>query len=222
MTMTTLQVGDRQTGLTRSRYDRLAPLYDAIQWPMERRARGWRQQLWSRVAGDRILELGIGTGSNLPFHPPGKTIIGVDLSPRMLERARRRAERVRAPLQLVEGDVQELPFADGSFDSVVATFLFCSVPDPVRGLSEARRVLVSGGQLLLLEHVLTKQRALRWVMRRLDRLTVRFSGAHLDRNTVDNVRAAGFGEVREHDLMFDIVKAIEARRGVTRAVMSIG
>jgi phosphatidylethanolamine/phosphatidyl-N-methylethanolamine N-methyltransferase len=217
MTINSLLAGDRRTYLTRSRYDRLAPLYDAIQWPMERRARAWRQQLWSRVAGDRILELGIGTGRSLMFHPPGKTIIGVDLSPRMLERARRRAERLRVPVQLVEGDVQKLPFADGSFDSVVATFLFCSVPDPVRGLSEARRVLAPGGQLLLLEHVLTEQPVLRWVMRRLDGLTVRLSGAHLDRNTVDNVRAAGFGEIREHDLMFDIVKWIEARRGVSES-----
>jgi phosphatidylethanolamine/phosphatidyl-N-methylethanolamine N-methyltransferase len=213
MTTSSMLAGDRRTALTRHRYDRLAPLYDAIQWPMERRAAAWRRQLWSRVAGDRILELGIGTGKNLPFHPAGKTIVGLDLSPRMLERARRQAERLRAPVQLVEGDVQQLPFANASFDSVVATFLFCSVPDPVRGLSEARRVLAPGGQLLLLEHVLTEQPALRWVMCQLDRLTVRLAGAHLDRNTVDNARAAGFGEVHGHDLMFEIVKWIEARRG---------
>jgi phosphatidylethanolamine/phosphatidyl-N-methylethanolamine N-methyltransferase len=216
MTTSSMLSGDRRTDLTRNRYDRLAPLYDAIQWPMERRARAWRRQLWSRVVGDHILELGIGTGKNLPFHPAGKSIVGLDLSPRMLERARRQAERSSAPVRLVEGDVQQLPFADASFDSVVATFLFCSVPDPVRGLSEARRVLAPGGQLLLLEHVLTEQPALRWVMCQLDRLTARLAGAHLDRNTVDNVRAAGFGEVHGHDLMFDIVKWIEARRASAR------
>lgn len=216
MTTNSLLAPDRRTSLTRSRYDRLAPLYDAIQWPMEHSARAWRRQLWSRVAGDRILELGIGTGSSLPFHPPGRVVVGIDLSPRMLERARRKAERLQRPVRLVDGDVQQLPFADSSFDSVVATFLFCSVPDPVRGLSEARRVLVPGGQLLLLEHVLSEQPVLRWAMRHLDRLTVRLSGAHLDRNTVGNVRAAGFGEIREDDLMLDIVKAIEARRGVSQ------
>lgn len=200
-----------QARLVRKRYDRIARIYDVLEWPMERGARHWRRQLWSRVTGDRILELGIGTGKNMRWYPPGTAITGLDLSPRMLERARRRARSSSIGIELVEADAQQLPFADASFDTVVATFLFCSVPDPVRGLEEARRVLVPGGQLLLLEHVLSRGPALRWLMQRLDPLAVRLSGAHINRDTAANVRAAGFGGVEEQDLALDVVKLIEAR-----------
>ena len=209
------------TRLVRRRYDRMAYVYDVLEWPMERSARHWRRQLWSRVACGRVLELGIGTGKNMPWYAPGTEVTGVDLSPRMLERARRRAQGSGIALEVVEADVQALPFPDASFDSVVATFLFCSVPDPVRGLQEARRVLVPGGQLLLLEHVLSRGGVLRWLMQRLDPVTVRLSGAHIDRETVDNVRAAGFRIVEEDDLVLDIVKRIEARPVDARAPLEV-
>jgi SAM-dependent methyltransferase len=129
----------------------------------------------------------------------------------MLERARRRAARLGSSARLDVADVQALPFPDASFDTAVATFVFCSVPDPVLGLRELRRVLKPGGRLLLLEHVLSERPWLRGLMRRLDPLPYHLWGAHLNRETVQNVRTAGFADVRATDLSFDIVKRIEAR-----------
>jgi len=209
-----LTVDRRETELTRSRYDRIAPVYDLLESMMELRVRSWRRELWSLVRGDRILELGVGTGKNLRFHPCGKGITAIDISEKMLLRARRRAAKLGARVRLEIADAQVLPFGDASFDEVVATFLFCSVPDPVQGLCEARRVLRPGGRLLLLEHVISELPVLRPLMRWLDPIPVHIWGAHIDRDTVENVRAAGFEDVESRDRSLDIVKVILARAPV--------
>jgi len=201
---------DRATLLTRMRYDRIAPIYDAVEWMMEWRARRWRRDLWSRVRSGSILELGVGTGKNISYYPQRREIVAMDISDRMLARAHRRAKRSGTPVQLQLGDVQRLSYPDASFDVVVATFLFCSVPDPALGLTEARRVLKPGGQLLLLEHVLSRRPVLRPIMRWLDPIPFHVWGAHIDRDTVENVGSAGFAEVRDTNLSLDVVKRIEA------------
>lgn len=200
-----------ETDAVRHRYDRIAPIYDAMEWLAEFRFSRWRADIWSRVEGDTILELGVGTGKNMPYYPDQRAITGIDIAPQMLERARRRAEREQIDTELLEADAQDLPFDDDSFESVVCTFVFCSVPDPVRGLREARRVLVPNGQLIMLEHVLSHIPALGTLMKWFDWLPSHVWGAHIDRQTVDNVRKAGFEEVEENDLFLDIVKRIEAR-----------
>ncbi len=200
----------RETEITRRRYDRIAPVYDAIEWVMELRVRRWRRALWERVEGRKLIELGVGTGKNLPYHPAGVQVTAVDLSPKMLERARRRAERLGSTVELELADVQQLPYPDGTFDVAVATFLFCSVPDPVLGLREARRVLKPGGKLFLMEHVLSEIPVLRGLMRFFDPIPVRVWGAHIDRETVGNVERAGFRHIRTTNLSLDVVKRIEA------------
>lgn len=200
-----------KTETIRYRYNRIAPLYDPLEWMMEWRYVPWRRALWGLVGPGRVLEVGVGTGKNLPYHPPGAEVTAVDFSHRMLERARRRAAQLGSTARLELADVQALPYPDATFDTVVATFVFCSVPDPVRGLKELRRVLKPGGRLLLVEHVLSERPGLRWLMRLLDPLPHHLWGAHLDRETVKNVAAAGFAEVGAVNLSLDIVKRIEAR-----------
>lgn len=178
--------------VTRARYDRLAPLYDLVEWLPERsRISDWRARLWRLVPAHRVLEVGVGTGKNMPFYPAGATVSAVDISPKMLARATHRAARLGLDVRLHLMDAQALAFPDAAFEAAVATFVFCSVPDPVQGLRELRRVVRPGGHLYLLEHMRAEHPILGRVMDWLDPVVVRVLGAHISRRTVDNVRAAG-------------------------------
>jgi ubiquinone/menaquinone biosynthesis C-methylase UbiE len=209
--MATSRDRERATARARARYDRIAPMYDRMESLMEAGGfRLWRARLWSRVHGPRVLELGVGTGKNFPYYPAGVQVTAIDFSPRMLERAERAAQGDDVAVTLLLADAQALPFPDASFDTVAATFVFCSVPDPVLGLREAHRVLAPGGQLLLLEHVLSHKPVLRPLMRLMNPLVVRMYGANISRETLANVERAGFTIERAETLALDIVKLITA------------
>lgn len=96
----------------------------------------WRARLWRHASPGRLLEVGVGTGKNMHYYPPEATVTAVDISPGMLARAARRAARLGRDVRLHLMDVQALEFPDAAFDAAVATFVFCSVPDPVLGLRE--------------------------------------------------------------------------------------
>lgn len=179
------------TARTRRRYQRIAPFYDAMEHLAERRCRPWRRRLWSMVRGPEILEVGVGTGKNMPYYPAGARVTAIDLTPGMLRRARKRAEAPGLDLDLRLGDVQALEFPDDRFDSAVASFVFCSVPQPVLGLRELGRVVKPGGRILLLEHMRSDRPGLGALMDRLNPLIVRLIGANINRSTVDNIRRAG-------------------------------
>ncbi|MBU2547100.1 MAG: methyltransferase domain-containing protein [Proteobacteria bacterium] len=141
------------TEAVKRRYDRLARFYDLLEGPAKSiRFGGWRARLPNRVTGLRALEVGVGTGKNMPFYPAGGQVTAIDFSPGMLARARARADTLGIEVDLRQMDVQSLFFEDRTFDTAWATFIFCSVPDPVRGLEEMRRVCKADGRLLLLEH----------------------------------------------------------------------
>lgn len=200
------------TEIIRRRYDRIAPFFDLFEGLMERMAfRTWRALQWSRVQGGTILEVGVGTGKNLPFYPAHSNITAVDFSQAMLERARIKARARNLTVDLRWMDVEQLDFPDARFDAVVGSFVFCSVPDPEKGLAEIHRVLKPGGQLVLLEHVLSERPWLARLMQMLNPLVVRLVGANINRRTVQNVAASGFAIERIGDLS-GIVKLIEARR----------
>lgn len=196
---------------TRRRYDRIAPIYDLFSVISELRISRWRRALWNRVTEGPVLELGIGTGKSIRHHPAGLEVVGIDISERMLARARRRARRTSSSVRLVLADAQALPYADGSFATVVTTCVFCSIPDPARALAEARRVLRPGGRLVMLEHVLSHRPRLRRWMQWLDPIPAALWGAHIDRDTVDAVGRAGFADVETAPLWLDVVQLIDAR-----------
>ena len=179
-------------------YDRVAAVYDLYTAPMEamggRRA---RRRLLARARG-RVLELGVGTGLNLPYYRPGTDLTGIDISSRMLARARRRADRLGVSVELEVADIETLPYPDESFDTVTATCVFCSVGDPVRGLREAARVVRPTGQVLLYEHVRPTNPVLGAVADVVSPLTRRLFGPELNRPTEHNVALAGLRIVELH------------------------
>ncbi|MEA3439471.1 MAG: class I SAM-dependent methyltransferase [Chloroflexota bacterium] len=110
------------TSITRSRYQRIAPFYDLIETLPEKFYTSWRRRLWPLVQGPDVLEVGVGTGKNMPYYPHDIRITAIDLAPGMLERARIRAQELELDVDLGLGDVQSLDFPDASFNTVVATF----------------------------------------------------------------------------------------------------
>jgi ubiquinone/menaquinone biosynthesis C-methylase UbiE len=202
--------GRRASATVARRYDRIAFLYDLYDAPMERLGGERRRRRLLANARGRVLEVGIGTGINLALYPTGVRLTGVDISSHMLARAAGRAAALDAKPALVRGDIERLPFADRSFDTVVATCVFCSVADPVAGLRELTRVVRDGGRILLLEHVRPTNPALGLLADAASPLTRRVMGPALNRRTEENVLAAGIRlvEVRREAIWREMIGAV--------------
>ena len=189
------------------RYERIAPLYDLWNAPMERFGLDSRRRRLLGRARGRVLEAGIGTGRNLEHYPNDVELTGIDVAERMLERSRLRADALGRTLELRRADVERLPFAGASFDTVTAACLFCSVPEPVRGLAELRRVVRADGQVLLLEHVRPRNRLLGLLADVVSPLSRRLFGPSLNRRTEENAQSAGLElvDVRREGIWREIV-----------------
>ncbi|MBC8463634.1 MAG: class I SAM-dependent methyltransferase [Deltaproteobacteria bacterium] len=193
------------------RYNRIAWVYDWIEVPMEMmRFAQWRARFRDHIVGPRILEVGVGTGKNFPYYPKDAQVVAIDFSPRMLAKARKRALKQETKVELHEMDVQDLKFPDHAFDTIFATFVFCSVPDPVAGLQELHRVCKPDGRLILLEHMRPANLFMGLFFDLLNPLVVRMVGANINRKTIDNIHKAGWHIKIEEHLSSDIVRWIEA------------
>lgn len=167
----------------------------------------WRIQIVSQVSG-KVLEVGVGTGTNLPYYPQNVELTGIDFSSGMLRYARKKAENLDFVVKLLEMDAQQMDFPDNTFDFVLATCVYCSVPDPVLGLKEMRRVCKPEGKVLLLEHMRSENPLLGAVMDVLNPLTVGLSGVNINRRTLDNIANAGFVIEENERLMGSIVRKL--------------
>ncbi len=153
----------------------------------------YRTRVASGAAG-RVLEIGIGSGLNLPFYGPDvRQVIGIEPSSELLKLARDAGRRSARALELVEGTAEALPIDNASIDSVVTTWTMCTIPNVGRALAEMHRVLKPEGRLLFVEHGRAPEASVRWWQDRLTPTWTRLSGGcHLNRAIEDVVRAAGF------------------------------
>lgn len=154
----------------------------------------------------RVLEVGVGVGSNWPYLSSDIEYVGIEPNEAMLERALKHARGEGRSMELQAVDVQAMPFPDASFDAVVATLTFCSVPDSAAGLREIRRVLKPGGEFRFLEHVRARRRIGARLQSLVKPLTRRFGGGcEWDRDTLSAIGAAGFAisDVRHNRLAFN-------------------
>lgn len=200
------------TDRVRAVYDRQAPFYDRVIAVAEALLFSGGREWACRQAQERVLEVGIGTGRNLPCYAPDVEVSGIDLSPAMLTRAEDRAKQLGRTVDLRVADAQHLPFADASFDTVLATLTLCSIPDEVAAVAEMARVMRPGGRLVLLDHVASPSPAVRRIQRILDPLFVRLAEDHLLREPTDAVRRAGLVIESQNRSRLGLVLRLTARK----------
>jgi ubiquinone/menaquinone biosynthesis C-methylase UbiE len=204
---------EKATEIAERRWNRTSSFYDYMMVFMERiRLRKYRRLFWSRVESSRVLEIGVGTGKNFPYYPTDAGIDAIDFSEKMLEHANNRAKKQKVKVHLQQMDVQNLDFADNTFDTVAATMVFCSVPDPIRGIREVERVCKPGGKVVLLENNFSSIPVLAWFVKLANPLVMRIIGADFNRNPVDNVAKSDLIVEKVTDLGRGLWKLIEARK----------
>lgn len=192
---------------TQRKWDKASRTLDLFSYAEDRRLGPHKRRLFSKMSGATLM-VAAGTGNDFKFFPKDMNVVAIDISPKMIERAAPRATAYTGSIELREMDVCALDFPDGTFDTVVTACTFCSVPKPILGLRELRRVLKPGGQILMFEHVRSAVGPLAILMDLMTPLFSRF-GPELNRDTVGNVQKAGFRLRRVENVYLDVVKIIE-------------
>jgi ubiquinone/menaquinone biosynthesis C-methylase UbiE len=196
--------------VTQGKWDKLAANFDVMAGNgAEKRWLPKKRELFSQMHGD-VLFLALGTGLDIVAFPPGQSITAIDISPKMVEQAAPRVAAYDGTIDARVMDVHELDFADGQFDQVFTSCTFCSVPNPVAGLRSLQRVLKPGGELFMFEHTGSRVFPFNLMMKLMSQLTERV-GPSMSRQTVANVREAGYELLSVENLFLDVVKIIKAR-----------
>ena len=194
-----------------SKYNRISPIYEFIDLPLELLFfRKWREEALSGLSG-KVLEVGMGTGRNLKYYPPGCSVTGIDNSKGMLEQAGEKAANMRN-VNLLLMDAEHMEFPDNSFDYVVITFVLCTIPDPVKALKEMRRVLKPSGELIALEHVHSSYPLIALFEDLINPFLFFLLGDHTTRHTLKNIEEAGFTVKEAKKMAFkDVFRKIRAK-----------
>ena len=191
-------------------WDRLSRRYDLLLAPLELLfLRRWRRRVVAAVGGAHyVLEVGAGTGLNFRHYAPDARGVATDLSLGMIAAA---AKRTRPPgVKIVVADAERLPFRDSTFDVVIATLVFCSVPDDIAGFDELRRVLAPAGRFTALEHVRPPRlggRLFDW----MNRWTSAHFGDHINRRPSETLSRHGFEVELVHNKAGAVFQFIVAR-----------
>ena len=169
----------------------------------------FKTALFKHMQPGKILFAALGTGLDIQAFPPRMTITAIDISPEMLRRAQQRIGNYPGEIEAELMDVHEMPYPDGRFDQVFTSCTFCSVPEPVAALTALNRVLKPGGGLYMFEHTGSLYFPFKYMMDLMQVIT-RKIGPDMNRDTVGNVKAAGFAVTEVNNLFLDIVKTIKA------------
>ncbi len=196
---------------TAQKYDRGSKNYDLFELPAEKLLFSrLRKKAFLEISG-KILDIGVGTGKNLPYYPEEAEVTAIDFSSGMLEKAVKLKSRLGlSNVKLIKMDVQDLKFDNDSFDFVISSFVFCTVPDPVRGLVEAYRVLKPGGSAIFIEHMKSDSSLINIILSTMNLMTVPMMGTYMNRETQKNIENAGFRIEKVEKHLFDIIRVIMA------------
>ncbi|MGM7682982.1 class I SAM-dependent methyltransferase [Cytobacillus sp. Hm23] len=190
----------------KKRYNRVSRIFDSMDRMIKE---SWRKDLLKNVKGN-VLEVGVGTGANFLFYPDDIHLTGIDFSPGMLKHARNKVNTLSLPYQVTlnEMDAQQMDFPDNTFNYVIATCVYCSVPDPVKGLKEMGRVCKKDGKIIMLEHMRSENEIVGKMMDILNPITVNTWGANVNRKTLDNINSAGLLIEEKDDLFYSIIRKL--------------
>ena len=202
------------TAIIQKKYNRNARFYNIMESFVEKGLYSkWRRKYFSPLRG-KILEVGIGTGANIDYLDNQARITGIDFSEKMLEKARQKLVKSgRKNINLKQMDVEDLDFEDNSFDYVITSSVFCSVPDPVKGLREIKRVLKPTGKLIMVEHVLSNNKLIAFFENLLNPLVRFITGVNINRNTKLNIINSDLKVSKEKNLaLADVFRLFVAEK----------
>lgn len=195
---------NKHTEIIKKRYDRISSLFDVMDHMIQP---SWRKDLLENLQGN-LLEVGVGTGANLTYYPANANVTGIDFSPKMLAKAYEKVNKAKAKIELKEMDAQRMDFSDNTFDVVVSTCVFCSVPDPIKGLKEIRRVVKPEGKILMLEHMRSENPFVGSILDLINPITVRMIGVNVNRKTIENIEKACLKVEKQSYLMTTIMRKL--------------
>ncbi|WP_054754286.1 class I SAM-dependent methyltransferase [Piscibacillus salipiscarius] len=188
----------------KKRFDRISSKFEVMDHLVKE---DWRKELLKGVNG-RILEVGVGIGTNFKYYPKEAEVVGIDFSSKMLDRAREKVDEAACEIELYEMDVENLEFNDDSFDYIVSTCVFCSVPHPVKGLKELRRVVKPEGKIVMLEHMRSENEFIGKVLDFFNPVSVNLIGVNVNRKTISNIYQANLEVEKQEYLMTSVMRRL--------------
>jgi len=200
---------------TAEKYSNASKLYDLIEWPMEQMLfKRLRREALALVKG-KVLEVGTGTGKNFSYYDRSRVeLSAIDFSEGMLEFAKKKKAQLQWDnLELLQMDIENMTFENESFDCVVSTFVFCTVPHPEQGLKEVFRVLKPRGKAIFLEHMKSRHKLINIFLWMMNFFSTRRLGTSMLRETQKSIEEAGFEIQSVECKLFDVIRLIIATKG---------